>query len=58
MLRGLVGLVFDGNIHAIGGNYWFDEEKNRTVSVHPAMIIEALAKIYKADQSLDELTTD
>jgi len=53
----LVGLVFDGNIHAIGGNYWFDEAKNRTVSVHPAIIIEALTKIYKAERLLAELAT-
>jgi hypothetical protein len=53
----LIGLVFDGNIHSIGGNYWFDEEKNRTVSVHPAVIIEALTKIYGAERLLEELTT-
>ncbi len=53
----LVGLVFDGNIHAIGGEYWFDTEKNRTVSVHPAIILEALTKIYLAERLLDELTT-
>lgn len=54
----LVGLVFDGNIHAIGGDYWFDTEKNRTVSVHPAVMIEALTKIYKAERVLEELATE
>jgi len=54
----LVGLAFDGNIHSIGGEYWFDEQKNRTVAVHPAVMIEALTKIYRADRLLEELTTD
>ena len=53
----LIGLVFDGNIHSIGGNYWFDDVKNRTVSVHPAVMIEALTKIYGAERLLEELTT-
>jgi len=53
----LIGLVFDGNIHAIGGNYWFDEELNRTISVHPAMMIEALTKIYRTERLIEELTT-
>jgi hypothetical protein len=54
----LIGLVFDGNIHSIGGEYWFDSEKNRTVAVHPAVMIEALTEIYDAERLLDELMTD
>ena len=38
----IVGLVFDGNIHSIGGEYWFDETKNRTVAVDSRGIREAL----------------
>ena len=34
----LVGLMFDGNIHSISGNYWFDTAKNRAIAVHPAII--------------------
>ncbi len=51
----LVGLIFDGNIHSISGDYWFDPELNRAVAVHPAIIIEALRKVYKADALLGEL---
>ena len=51
----LVGLAFDGNIHSIAGNYWFDERVNRTVSVHTAAMLEALAKIYGAEALLEEL---
>ena len=51
----LVGLAFDGNIHSIAGSYWFDEQKNRTVSVHPAIMLEALQKVYSADRLIKEL---
>jgi hypothetical protein len=52
----LVGLLFDGNIHSISGSYWFDTEKNRSVAVHPAIIKEALSKVYGATGLLTELS--
>ena len=52
----VVGLLFDGNIHSISGSYWFDTEKNRAVAVHPAIMREALTKVYGADTLLKELT--
>jgi hypothetical protein len=51
----IVGLVFDGNIHSLGGNYGFDPEVNRTVAVHSDAIVEALAKLYGAQRIVDEL---
>ena len=51
----VVGLVFDGNIQSLGGDYGFDESVNRTVSVHSDALIESLRKIYKADRILEEL---
>ena len=51
----IVGLLFDGNIHSISGAYWFDEELNRAVAVHPAIIREALTKVYDADALAAEL---
>ena len=51
----LVGLVFDGNIHSIAGAYFFDKEKNRTVAVHPAIMVEGLRKVYEAEGLLREL---
>ncbi len=51
----LVGLMFDGNIHSIAGSFWFDPELNRAVAVDPAIMFEALRKVYKADELLAEL---
>jgi hypothetical protein len=51
----IVGLLFDGNIHSISGAYWFDTEKNRAIAVHPAIMREALSKVYAADAVLAEL---
>jgi hypothetical protein len=51
----IVGLVFDGNIWSLGGNYGFDEKLNRTVAVDTAAITHALDKIYGATRVLEEL---
>ena len=52
----IVGLIFDGNIQSLGGDYGFDETVNRAVSVHSAAILEALSKVYGADRVVAELT--
>jgi hypothetical protein len=52
----VVGLLFDGNIHSISGSYWFDTEKNRSVAVHPAIMKEALTKVYGATALYSELS--
>jgi hypothetical protein len=51
----IVGLMFDGNIHSISGDYWFDATKNRAIAVHPAIIREALDKVYGVKWLLAEL---
>jgi len=51
----IVGLMFDGNIHSIAGSFWFDPELNRAVAVDPAIMFEALRKVYKANELLAEL---
>ncbi|MEP6885530.1 MAG: S46 family peptidase [Gammaproteobacteria bacterium] len=51
----IVGLMFDGNIHSIAGSYWFDASNNRAIAVHPAIIREALDKVYGEKSLLSEL---
>jgi hypothetical protein len=51
----LVGLIFDGNIESLVGNFVYDDAKNRAVAVHSAAIIEALRKLYDAGALADEL---
>lgn len=51
----LVGVIFDGNIESLVGNFVYIEETNRAVAVHSAAIIEALRKLYDADALADEL---
>lgn len=52
----LVGLIFDGNIESLVGNYVYYEETNRAVAVHAGAIIEALRKLYDASSLADELS--
>jgi hypothetical protein len=54
----IVGLMFDGNIHSIAGHYWFNPDNNRAIAVHPAIIREALDKVYAAKRLLAELQAD
>jgi hypothetical protein len=51
-----VGLIFDGNIHSIGGDFLFDDSNNRAVAVDTAALIEAVRKVYNQPQLADELT--
>ncbi|HYO62848.1 MAG TPA: S46 family peptidase [Pyrinomonadaceae bacterium] len=52
----VVGLVFDGNIQSIVGSFVYDDTQNRTVSVDSRGMIEALRKVYDANELADELT--
>jgi hypothetical protein len=51
----LVGLVFDGNIESLAGDFEYEGERNRTVSVHTGAMIEALQKLYGAQKLANEL---
>ncbi len=51
----IVGLIFDGDIESLAGDFVYDGTKNRAVAVHTAGMIEALRKIYDADALADEL---
>ena len=51
----IVGLIFDTNIQGIANDYVYSDEVARSVSVHSAIIPEALSKIYGMDQLVEEL---
>jgi Peptidase S46 len=51
----LVGLIFDGNIQSLVGDFYFDESVNRAVSVDSRGMLEALRKVYHADAAANEL---
>lgn len=51
----VVGAVFDGNIHSLGGDYLYDGRLNRTVSVASTAIEEALIDVYGAERVVAEL---
>jgi hypothetical protein len=51
----LVGLIFDGNIESLVGDYVYNEVNNRAVAVHSGAIIEALRELYDASSLADEL---
>jgi hypothetical protein len=51
----IVGLVFDGNIESLVGDYVYDGTTNRTVAVHTAAMTETLKKLYAAQPLLNEL---
>jgi hypothetical protein len=53
----IVGLVFDGNIESLLGDFVYDGETNRAVSVHTGVMTEVLGKLYGAQSILNELTT-
>jgi hypothetical protein len=51
----IVGLAFDGNLHSLGGSFYFNENTNRCVSVHSAGLLEAMRVIYHTDRLLKEM---
>ncbi|HEX7759856.1 MAG TPA: S46 family peptidase [Caulobacteraceae bacterium] len=54
----VIGAVFDGNIHSLGGDYGYDGTINRGVTVSAAAVTEALRKVYGAQALAAELTAE
>lgn len=50
-----VGLIFDGNIHSLGGDFVYDGGTNRAVAVDTAVLVEAVRKVYNLPRLADEL---
>ncbi|HUN63714.1 MAG TPA: S46 family peptidase, partial [Candidatus Sulfotelmatobacter sp.] len=51
----IVGLIFDGNIESLVGDFVYDSYQNRAVAVHTAAMTEAMKKLYGAQKLVDEL---
>ncbi len=54
----LVGVIFDGNIESLSGNYIYLPELARSVSVDARGMLEVLEAIYEADRLVEELAND
>lgn len=53
--RRVVGLIFDGNIESLSGDFIYTTETARSVSVRAEGILEALRDLYGARRIADEL---
>jgi len=51
----VVGVIFDNNMHALGGEYFYDIRFNRSVSVSSAVIGLALSDVYGMQALMAEL---
>ena len=51
----VVGLIFDGNIESLVGDYVYDGTANRAVAVTTNAMTEALRKLYGAGKLVDEI---
>ncbi|HXM34550.1 MAG TPA: S46 family peptidase, partial [Pyrinomonadaceae bacterium] len=52
----LVGLIFDGNIQSLVGDFIYDGSVNRAISVDSRGMLEVLRKVFNANEVVDELT--
>jgi hypothetical protein len=51
----IVGLIFDGNIFSLGGDYGYDAKQNRAIAVDSHALLEGLRKVYHFDRVVDEI---
>jgi nicotinamide mononucleotide adenylyltransferase len=51
----IVGLIFDGNIESLVGDFVYEETTNRAVAVHTGAMTEAMKKLYGAQKLVDEM---
>ncbi len=52
----VVGLIFDGNIHSLGGAFGYDPKLNRAVAVDSRALVAGLTHVYHADRIVTEIT--
>ncbi len=51
----IVGLIFDGNIFSLGGDFGYDAAQNRAVAVDSRALLEGLQKVYHLDRIVQEI---
>lgn len=51
----VVGLIFDGNIYSLGGDYGYDAKQNRSIAVDSRALLEGIRKVYHFDRIVDEI---
>jgi len=54
----LVGLIFDGNIQSLVGDFMYDGSVNRAISVDSRGMLEVLKKVFDAGHIATELTNN
>ncbi len=52
-----VGIIFDGNLQSLPWDYAFSDKQGRATSVSSAAILEALSKVYRTTDLVNELKT-
>ena len=52
----LVGLIFDGNIQSLVGDFMYDGSVNRAISVDSRGMLEVLTKVFEGNEVASELT--
>jgi hypothetical protein len=51
----VVGLIFDGNIFSLGGDYAYDAQQNRAIAVDSRALLEGLRQVYHLDRVVNEI---
>jgi len=51
----IVGLLFDGNIFSLGGDYGYDAARNRSIAVDSRALLEGMRKVYHLNRIVAEI---
>jgi len=51
----IVGLIFDGNIFSLGGDFGYEQARNRAVAVDSRALMEGLQNVYHLDRIVKEI---
>ncbi len=51
----VVGIIFDSNLQSLVSDFVYSDKQGRAVAVHSAGIVEALTKVYEANQLVNEI---